>query len=210
MERATSQSGDGEQPRVIGLTGGTGVGKTTVGALLASQGAHVVDCDQLGYNVVAPGGAALPALFARFGPSVETDDGALDRAGLAAIVFTDADALADLNRITHPAIDDLIRSEIEAAAANGTAVVVLDMAVLVESDLGAGQYDTVLVVTSDLELRLTRLAERGMERTDAVARIASQASDEDRLAVADLVIDNSGSLEDLSRHVDDAWERLSV
>lgn len=192
--------------RVVGLTGGTGVGKSTVADLLAAKSAVVVDCDQLGRDVVAAGGSALPEIFDRFGPSVQADGGQLDRAALASIVFNDDQALADLNAITHPAIDTLIRSAIAEAPVDS--FVVLDMAVLVETDLGAGQYDVVVVVEAETECRLDRLAERGMEREDAKARIASQATDEERRAVADHVLVNNGSMDELSRAVDQLWDEL--
>lgn len=195
-------------PLVVGLTGGTGVGKSTVAALLAERGAIVVDCDDLGRQVVAPGGAALPGLADRFGPDILTSDGTLDRARLASIVFHDAEALADLNRITHPAIDDLIAQRI--AAAEATDIVVLDMAVLVESDLGKGQYHLVVVVETDLETRIERLAGRGMDPEDARSRIASQASDAQRRAVADLVITNDGDLAALTPIVDGLWSDLQA
>lgn len=192
--------------RVVGLTGGTGVGKSTVAGLLAAKNAVIVDCDQLGRDVVATGGSALPEIFERFGPSVRSDDGQLDRGALAGIVFNDDQALVDLNAITHPAIDALIRSAIAEAPADS--FVVLDMAVLVETDLGAGQYDVVVVVEADTESRLDRLAERGMAREDAEARIASQATDEERRAVADHVLINDGSLDELSEAVDQLWDEL--
>ena len=192
--------------RVVGLTGGTGVGKSTVASLMAAKGAVVVDCDQLGRDVVAPGGSALPEIFERFGPSVQTDDGQLDRAALAGIVFNDDTALADLNAITHPAIDQLIGDAMAAAPAG--AIVVLDMAVLVETELGADHYNVVVVVEAETERRLDRLAERGMDREDAKARIASQATDEERRAVADHLLSNNGSLAELSEAVDRLWDEL--
>ncbi len=191
---------------VVGLTGGTGVGKSTVADLLVAKNAVLVDCDQLGRDVVAAGGSALPEIFDRFGPSVRTDDGSLDRGALASIVFNDEAALADLNGITHPAIDTLIRSAIARAPADS--VVVLDMAVLVETELGAGQYDVVVVVEAETECRLDRLEERGMDREDAKARMASQATDDERRAVADHVLVNNGSLDELSAAVDRLWDDL--
>lgn len=191
---------------VVGLTGGTGVGKSTVAALLGAKGAVIVDCDQLGRDVVATGGSALPEIFERFGPTVAATDGGLDRAALANIVFNDDQALTDLNGITHPAIDDLISAAIEESRSED--MVVLDMAVLVETQLGAGQYNVVVVVEAETERRLERLAERGMGREDAKARIASQASDEERRAVADHVLINNGSLDELSSEVDQLWDQL--
>jgi dephospho-CoA kinase len=190
---------------VVGLTGGIGTGKTTVAGLLGARGAEVVDCDGLGRLVVEPGGRAHAAVVDRFGPAVVRPDGTLDRPALARIVFNDPAALAELNGLTHPAIDAEIAERIAGAS---SPVVVLDMAVLVETTLGAGQYDVVLVVEAPLALRLARLAERGVERADAEARIASQASDEQRRAVADHVLCNDGDLAHLERQVDALWPRL--
>lgn len=191
---------------VVGLTGGIGVGKTTVARALQRRGAVVVDCDGLGRLVVEPGGLAYDGVVARFGPGVVRDDGAIDRPALAAIVFNDPAALADLNAITHPAIDTEIARAI-AAAPEG-AVVVLDMAVLVETSLGKGQYDVVVVVEAPLEVRLVRLAGRGMAPDDARARIATQATDAQRRAVADLLVDNGGDEAELERNVDHLWVAL--
>ncbi len=205
LGRARSSAG-GYGPLVIGLTGGTGVGKSTIAARLLEAGAIIVDCDQLGRDVVAPGGPALAPLFERFGPAVRADDDTLDRAALAAIVFNDPDALAALNAITHPAIDRAILERIAGVAAD--AIVVLDMAVLVETTLGQGAYHVVVVVESTPEVRIERLGRRGMSPDDARARMASQATDEQRRAVAHLVVDNSGDLETLDQAVDTLWLRL--
>ncbi|MEM8924508.1 MAG: dephospho-CoA kinase [Actinomycetota bacterium] len=195
----------GGTKRVIGLTGGIGVGKTTAAAVLADLGAVVVDCDALGRLVAEPGGRAHDGIVERFGPTIVGDDGALDRAALGAIVFNDADALADLNGLTHPAIDAEIDDRI--AAAGPDAVVVLDMAVLVETDLGRGRYTEVLVIEAPLDQRLQRLATtRAMSRDDAMARINSQATDDQRRAVADAVIVNDGSHEQLSLRLRSWWE----
>ncbi|MGF1597893.1 MAG: dephospho-CoA kinase [Acidimicrobiales bacterium] len=189
---------------VVGLTGGVGVGKSTAAAILAELGAVVVDCDQLGRLVAEPGGSAHTALVERFGPSIVSGDGSLDRAALAGIVFNDAAALADLNAITHPAIDAEIADRIAAAPAGAT--VVLDMAVLVESDLGAGRYGPVLVIEAPLDQRLERLGRyRGMTPDDARARIASQATDDERRAVADHVIINDSDVDALRADLERWW-----
>lgn len=194
--------------RVVGLTGGIGVGKSTAAAVLSDLGAVVVDCDQLGRDVAQPDGAAYPGMVARFGDGVVATDGQIDRAALASIVFNDAGALADLNGITHPAIDAEIARHI-AAAPDG-ATVVLDMAVLVESSLGAGQYSEVLVVEAPLEARLERLSQqRGMDPADARARIASQVSDDARRAVADHVVVNDGDVDTLRAALTDWWHTSS-
>lgn len=200
------QNDQGEPKRVVGLTGGIGVGKSTVAALLADRGATIVDCDGLGRVVVQPGGRAYQGVIDRFGTDIVQDDGQLDRAKLGSVVFSDTEALADLNSITHPAIDLEIADAIAAAS---TAPVVLDMAVLVESDLGKGQYHEVLVVEAPLPVRLERLSStRGMSEEDAMARISSQADDEQRRAVADYVIVNGGTEAELATEVDRFWEEF--
>ena len=191
---------------VVGLTGGTGSGKTTVAELLAAHGAHVVDCDALGRLVLEPSGRAYAGVVSRFGPTVVATDGRIDRPALAAIVFADPDALDDLNELTHPAIDDKIAAHI--AATPPGAVVVLDMAVLVETRLGEGQYDVVVVVEAEHDARVARLVGRGLSEADARARIASQASDEQRRAVGHHFIRNDGDLDALEREVGGLWDEL--
>jgi len=191
---------------VVGLTGGIGVGKTTVARLLAGHGAIVVDCDGLGRRVVEPGGRAHEAVLAHFGDHLRTADGTIDRPGLAAIVFNSPAALAQLNAITHPAIDAEIAAAIKAAPAD--AIVVLDMAVLVESNLGEGQYDVVLVVEAPVDVRLDRLEGRGLPRDQARARMASQATDEQRRAKGDLFVTNGGTEAELAVAVDALWGEL--
>ncbi|MEM7340374.1 MAG: dephospho-CoA kinase [Actinomycetota bacterium] len=191
---------------VVGLTGGIGAGKSTASALLADLGADVVDCDLLGRQVAEPGGRAHDAVVDRFGADVVAVDGSLDRAALASIVFAAPEALADLNAITHPAIDAEIATRIAGAADD--VVVVLDMAILVETDLGRGQYDHVLVIEASEATRLERLAsQRGMAATDARARMANQATDAQRRAVADAVITNDGDIDDLAAAIEDWWRR---
>ena len=191
----------------IGLTGGIGSGKSTVAARLAELGAVVIDSDQLAREVVEPGSPGLARVVERFGSGVLAPDGSLDRPGLGRLVFGDPAALADLNAIVHP----LVRARSEAltaeAAGAGAAVVVHDVPLLVENKLAAG-YDRVVVVEAPLPLRLQRLAGRGLDPDTARARIAAQASDEERRAVADIVLDNSGSVEELRAQVDAAWARL--
>jgi dephospho-CoA kinase len=191
---------------VVGLTGGIGVGKTTVARMLARHGAVVIDCDRLGRTVVEPGGRAHAAVLARFGEGIRRDDSSIDRPALARLVFGDARALADLNAITHPAIDAEIAAAVATAAPD--AIVVLDMAVLVETDLGAGQYDLVAVVEAPLEVRLARLDRRGMTRDEALARIANQASDAQRRAKGALFLENSGTEADLEVAVGVLWREL--
>ncbi len=190
--------------RVVGLTGGIGVGKSTAAAVLAELGAVIVDCDQIGRDVARSDGAAYPGMVERFGPGVVGEDGEINRPALASIVFNDPAALADLNAITHPAIDAVIAERIAAAPADAT--VILDMAVLVESDLGKGQYSEVLVIEAPLEDRLDRLSQqRGMDPADARARIASQVSDDERRAVADHVVVNDGDVDVLRQRLEAWW-----
>ena len=188
---------------VVGLTGGIGAGKSTVAAMLAARGAHVIDVDGLGRAVIAPGGRATDAVVAEFGPSVRGPDGGVDRAALAQLVFRDPDALARHLAIVHPAIDEEIRAALAALPAD--AVAVLDMAVLAESRLGRGQYTEVLVVEAPGELRVERAVARGMAADDVRARMANQASDDERRAIAAVVLTNDGDRAALEAQVERWW-----
>lgn len=189
---------------VIGLTGGIGSGKSTVSARLAERGAVVVDADAIVREVQAPGTPVFAAMVERFGPGVVAPDGALDRAAVADLVFTDGDALADLNAIVHPAVGKEIADRM-AALADTDDVVILDVPLLVESK-HPYPVDGLLVVDVDPEVALERLvAQRGMGEDDVRARMARQASRADRVARADRVIDNSGSPAELEAQVDEAW-----
>ncbi|MGY1621557.1 dephospho-CoA kinase [Geodermatophilus sp. SYSU D00965] len=191
----------------IGLTGGIGSGKSTVAGLLAARGARVVDADRIAREVVAPGSAGLAAVADAFGADVLTADGALDRPALAAVVFADPQARARLDGIVHPLVR--ARAAELVAAAPADAVVVQDVPLLVETGQ-AESYDLVLVVEADLETRVRRLLQRGLREEDARARIAAQATDEQRRAVADVVLDNSGTPEELEAQVDRFWtERVA-
>jgi dephospho-CoA kinase len=187
----------------IGLTGGIGSGKSTVSALLAARGAVIIDADRIAREVVEPGTAGLAAVVEAFGDGVLAADGSLDRPALAAVVFADPAARARLDGIVHPLVRD--RAVELAVAAPPDAVLVNDVPLLVETGQ-AGSYDVVLVVEADLAVRLTRLVERGMTEEDARARIAAQATDEQRRAAADVVLDNSGTREQLAEQVDRFWE----
>jgi dephospho-CoA kinase len=191
----------------IGLTGGVGAGKSTVAALLAERGAVVVDADAIAREVVRSGTPGFDGVVGRFGAGIVGPDGELDRPGLAAIVFADPAALADLNGIVHPLVRQ--RSAELLAAAPAEAVVVYDVPLLVENDQ-APEYDLVFVVEAPLELRLERLAARGLPAEQAKARMAAQASDEDRRAVADEVIVNDGDRARLAERVDVAWRRRGL
>jgi dephospho-CoA kinase len=189
----------------VGLTGGVGSGKSTVAALLAEHGAVVVDADAIAREVVAPGTPGLAAVLARFGAGVTAPDGSLDRAALAAIVFNDESARLDLNAIVHPLIGARTAELMSAAPAD--AIVVHDIPLLVEGNL-AEAFDAVVVVEADQQTRLQRLGLRGLSADDARARMAAQASDEQRRAVADEVIGNDGDLDALRAEVDELWKRL--
>jgi dephospho-CoA kinase len=186
----------------IGLTGGIGSGKSTVSALLAERGAVVVDADRIAREVVEPGTPGLAAVVAAFGDGVVGPDGALDRPALAAVVFADPEARARLDAIVHPLVR--ARAAELAAAAPADAVVVHDIPLLVETGQAA-RFDLVLVVRADQEVRVARLVQRGLPEDDARARIAAQATDEQRAAVADVVLDNSGTREELAAQVDRFW-----
>jgi len=190
----------------VGLTGGIGAGKSAVAARLAELGAVVIDADAVAREVVAAGTEGLRLIVAEFGADVLRPDGELDRTALGDRVFGDAAALARLNAIAHPLVSR--RSAELAAAAPAGAVVVHDVPLLVENDLAAA-YDVVVVVCAETELRIRRLAEhRGVSEEQARARMAAQATDDQRRAVADVVLDNSGTPEQLAVQVDSFWSRL--
>jgi dephospho-CoA kinase len=191
----------------IGLTGGIGAGKSTVAQLLVQRGAVLVDADRLAREVVEPGTPGLAAVVEAFGDRVLAADGSLDRPALAAVVFADPEERRRLDGIVHPLVRR--RAAELVAAAPPDAVVVQDVPLLVETGQ-AGSFDLVLVVEADLETRVARLVERGLTEADARARIAAHATDEQRRAAADVVMDNSGSLEQLSAQVDRFWaERVA-
>jgi dephospho-CoA kinase len=192
----------------VGLTGGIGSGKSAVSAGLAEHGAVVVDADAIAREVVEPGTPGLAAVVAEFGEEVLTPEGRLDRARLGEIVFADPDRLARLNAIVHPLVGERSAELMERASASGAEVVVYDVPLLVENDL-AGLYDLVVVVDAPDATRVERVAaDRGMPREQVWARIRNQADREARLAAADLVVDNSGTREDLRARVADLWEAL--
>jgi dephospho-CoA kinase len=190
---------------LVGLTGGIGSGKSTVSALLAAKGAVVVDADAVVRDLQRPGTAVFDAMVEQFGPGIVGPDGTLDRAAVADIVFGDPEALADLNRIVHPAVGAEIVQRLDELSPT-EAVVVLDVPLLVESTRGyplAG----VIVVDVDPDIAVERLAmQRGMREEDARARISQQASREERRARADVVIDNRGTFDDLARKVEAVWD----
>lgn len=194
---------------VIGLTGGIAAGKSAVAARLAELGAVVIDADRLAREVVEPGTPGLAAIAHRFGDAVLAPDGSLDRARLGSIVFADDSARRDLNAIVHPAVqrryDELVA---EAFARDPEAIVVYDVPLLAEAR-AASDFSLVIVVDAPPEVRLERLVSlRGMDRSEARARIEAQIPDADRRAMADVVIDSSGTLDHTLEQVDAVWERL--
>ena len=190
----------------MGLTGGLGSGKSAVAALFGEHGAVIIDADVVAREVVRAGTPGFAAVVARFGPGVVGPDGELDRAALARIVFADGAALDELNAIVHPLVGS--RSAELAAAVPPGAVVVHDIPLLAENGL-ADRFDTVVVVEADREIRLARLAERGLTRAEAEARMAAQATDEQRRAIADEIVRNDDDLDSLARQIDRLWDRLS-
>jgi dephospho-CoA kinase len=192
---------------VVGLTGGIGSGKSTVSAMLAERGAVVIDADRIAREVVEPGRPAYDKVVERFGDGVVADDGALDRTALAALVFGDVDALADLNAIVHPAVGEVMAQRM-ADESTSDHVVILDVPLLVES--GRKGMAGVVVVDCPEDVAIKRLVEfRGFNEEDARRRVAAQASRDERRAVADVVIDNAGTIDELVPQVDAAWRWMA-
>lgn len=190
----------------LGLTGGIGAGKSEVSRLLASYGAVLIDSDRIAREVVEPGTPGLTAVAAEFGPEVLTADGALDRSKLGGIVFGDPERLRALNAIVHPLVR--ARSAELEAAAGPDSIVVHDVPLLVENGMAA-LYDLVVVVDASPGTQLDRLVrQRGMAESEARRRMAAQATREERRAVADVVIDNDGPLEQLEPQVRTVWQEL--
>ena len=188
---------------LVGLTGGIGAGKSVVAKRLAELGAVVIDSDQLAREVVAPGTDGLAEVVAAFGPGVLGEDGALNRPALAERVFADRPARERLEAVIHPRVR--ARTAALVAQTPPGSVVVNDVPLLVESGI-EGMFDLVIVVLASEATRIRRLVEeRGMSEDEARRRIAAQATDEQRRAVADIVLDNDGSLDDLRAAVDKAW-----
>ncbi|MFD6035778.1 dephospho-CoA kinase [Streptomyces griseoincarnatus] len=190
----------------VGLTGGIGAGKSEVSRLLVERGAVLIDADRIAREVVEPGTPGLAAVVEAFGEEILAEDGSLDRPRLGALVFNDPDKLATLNSIVHPLVGAR-SSELEEAAPED-AVVVHDVPLLTENGL-ARLYDVVIVVDAGTGTQLDRLVRlRGMSEEDARARMAAQATREQRRAVADIVIDNDVPLDALERRVKEVWADL--
>ncbi len=192
----------------VGLTGGIGSGKSTVGDLLVERGAVLIDADRIAREVVVPGGPAYQPLVDRFGPGIVAPDLTIDRAALAALAFADAESVAALNAITHPAIS-AVMAQRRAAEEDGDHVVVLDVPLLKPAHRDILNLDVVVVVDCPVETAVDRLVgQRGFSRQDAEARMAAQATREERREGADLVIDNSTDRAHLVTEVDRVWAAL--
>lgn len=194
----------------VGLTGGIGSGKSAVSERLAARGASIIDADKAARAVVEPGTPGLARIVEAFGPDVLSADGSLDRVKLGEIVFADDTARAKLNTIVHPLVHEHMRAAEEAAIEAGgqDTVLVHDIPLLAEGGRG-GAFDLVIVVDVSPEIQVERLVDqRGMPADQARARMAAQATREQRLAIADIVIGNSGTLADLDRRVAEVWADL--
>lgn len=191
---------------VVGLTGGVGSGKSTVAHLLSEHGAVIVDADAIARAVVEPGTEGFASVHAAFGNEVLGADGSLDRRALAALVFRDAEARAELERIVHPLVRR--QSDLMTALADDDAIVVHDVPLLAETGRTEA-YDLIVVVDASEDLRIERLRHsRGWDRASSSARMAAQATREDRLALADEIVLNDGDIDHLEDQVDRLWERL--
>ena len=196
---------------LIALTGGIASGKSTIAGRLAEHGATIVDADQIVRDVQSPGSPVLARIAETFGADVITPDGSLDRAALGAKVFGDADLLAKLNAIVHPAVRVESQRRFDAALGDDPdAVVVYDVPLLVEARVD-DPWDLIVVAHAPADVRRRRLVElRDMDERAAQERIDAQVSDERRLAIADVVIDTSDSLERTREQADALWERISL
>jgi len=196
----------------VGLTGGIGSGKSEVSGRLAALGAVVIDADQAARAVVEPGTPGLDGVVETFGPGVLRADGTLDRAKLGEIVFGDDEARGRLNEIVHPLVHEwmLATERVIVRASGDDVVVVHDIPLLAEGgEERAAEFDVIIVVDMPPDLQVVRLAEtRGMTAEQARARMAAQASRSERLAIADIVIDNSGTLAALDQRVAEVWQVL--
>lgn len=194
----------------IGLTGGIGSGKSTVAQILVDKGAVLIDADAIARELMSPGESVLAQTVAEFGNQILTGTGELNRQKLAQEIFADESARARLNAIVHPAVRARSQELVQVAVAKyGDGVVIVEDIPLLTETSQADRFDAVVVVFAELSVRLKRLVEaRGMEEADARARIAAQASDEDRAAIATWVLDNSGSLEETRKQVEKMWEQV--
>jgi dephospho-CoA kinase len=195
--------------RVIALTGGIASGKSTISRRLADLGAVIVDADLLSRDAVEPGSPGLEAVVERFGAGVLTADGSLDRPALGAIVFSDESARADLNAIVHPQVRRLAAARLAEIARDAPdAIAIYDVPLLAETGVDHS-FDLVVVADADAPTRIDRLVRlRGLDRAEAERRVAAQATDEERRALADVLIDTTGTLDDTYGQVDALWDDL--
>jgi dephospho-CoA kinase len=191
----------------LGLSGGIGSGKSTVAKILTDLGAVVIDADVIAREVLEPGQIGYENTILTFGESVLSESGSIDRKKLAELVFQNPEQLAKLEAIIHPAVIDRVTQIRESLPE--TSIVVYDTPLMFEKQLQS-QFDKVLIVSADTELRRSRLLDRGLELNDINARMANQATDEQRVAIADFVIENNGSLEQLREQVAKVWHHISA
>ena len=191
----------------VGLSGGIGCGKSTVAKILSDLGAVVIDADAIAKEVLEPGQVGYENVIHNFGDSVLDSSGNIDRKKLAELVFQDSSKLTELEAIVHPAVVSRVTQIRESLP--DTAIVVYDTPLLIEKEL-QDQFDTVLIVFADLGKRRERLLSRGLVLQDIDARIANQATDDQRRAIADIVIFNNGTMQDLKENVTKVWQQLSA
>jgi len=191
----------------LGLSGGIGSGKSTVAKILSDLGAVVIDADAIAKEVLEPGQVGYESVVHAFGESVLDTSGNIDRQQLAATVFQDTSQLAQLEAIVHPAVSARVTQIRESLPANS--IVVYDTPLLVEKQL-QDQFDKVIIVIADVDIRRSRLVGRGLDTSDISARIANQVTDEQRMAIADFVVTNNGSLQELREHVTQVWHQLTA
>lgn len=192
---------------VIGLTGGIASGKSTVARLLADLGATAIDADRVVHELQEPGQPVYRAIVAEYGPDVLAPDGRIDRTKLGAIVFAEPDSLSRLEEITHPPVIEEVDRRVAAAREAGAPAVVVEAVKLVEADMHR-RCDSLWIVTCDATIQEARLVARGHDPATVRARLAAQPDIAPQLALADVVIENSGSLEETKRQVEAAWRRL--